>query len=558
MFISETLQHNPTNWLEFEVYLASKGFFLKEDLKDKTLQNNYNVHKLSTGKFPRGSRRRSQNSLYCKLRIMEHTEEDATKQIHIVNRKCDEPLDEKEVGYNIQYAESFFQNIVTPTLQKTKKNNSSDANYYDMALQLTEEYNFISHISKEIYYYSNGIYHKNGDKLIRKKCRQYWESMGIATGQISEIENIIRDKTTILQENENQDIFDNDYKIFILKNGMYNFGTMEFLPHSPKVLATIKHPIFYDNTKSCPNFDEFLDSCFDGDDIRITQIWEMMALCFIKKTIIQKGYVNYGIGSNGKSTFLAILRNTLGISNTTSIPMQQFQKSQFIGYELRGKSANISGDGGTEPLMKTGFIKSLLGGDAIRCEEKYRNPFDFVPFTTLIFTFNELPVVNDSSDGFTRKIQPIHWEKRFYGNSVNRDVDNIAFDADERSGIFNKLIPIIKRLLDTKKLQHENTVQETKAIWLSRSDSFFKFKNEHIIIGSKHKIEINRVKDYYKQVCEDDGMTPINDNQLFNKISEMLGGTKPTRTRMEGEYIRQWSGFTLKCELPEEQTTLQK
>jgi|APSaa5957512535_1039671.scaffolds.fasta_scaffold03090_11 putative DNA primase/helicase len=206
--------------------------------------------------------------------------------------------------------------------------------------------------------------------------------------------------------------------------------------------------------------------------------------------------------------------------------------------------------------MKTGFIKSLLGGDAIRCEEKFRNPFDYVPFTTLIFTFNELPHVNDSSDGFARKIQPIHWSNRFYGSKANPEIDNLAFDSDERSGIFNKLIPVIKKLLDTRKLQYENTVQETKIIWLSRSDSFFKFKNEHVVIGSKHRIEVNRVRDYYKQVCEDEGMTPITDNQLFTKISEMLGGSKPIRTRMDGESLRQWVGFTLDCEIQGDQQTL--
>ena len=80
----------------------------------------------------------------------------------------------------------------------------------------------------------------------------------------------------------------------------------------------------------------------------------------------------------------------LGINNTSSIPMQQFQNSQFVGYELRGKCANISADGGTEPITKTGFIKGVLGGDAMRCEQKFHSPFDFMPFITMIFTFNEL------------------------------------------------------------------------------------------------------------------------------------------------------------------------
>ena len=470
-----------------------------------------------------------------------------------IKKQCSDAL--KKAKYYVESGEMY------PLYRAvTKKENSKKAkiDFYELASELMSEYNFISHVSREIYYYSKGIYHKNGDKLIKKKCRQYWESRNIETRHIAEIENIIRDKTMVLNytNNSNQEIFDNDHTKIILKNGMFDFDTMELKDYDPNVLSTIKHPIYYDSTKKCPRFDAFLDSCFGGDEKKITQVWEMMALCFIKKYIIQKGYVNYGIGGNGKSTFLNILRNMLGIQNTSSIPMQQFQTSQFMGYELRGKCANISSDGGVDPITKTGYIKSILGGDAIRCEQKRKDPFDFMPFVTLIFTFNELPSVNDSSDGFARKIQPIHWDKRFYGDRRDFKVDDIAYDSDERSGIFNKLIPIIKRLITTRKLSYENTVQETKAIWLSRSDSFFKFKNEHIIIGSKYKIEVNRVKDYYKQICDDNGMTPITDNKLFTKISEMLGGTKPVGTRIDKEYVRQWNGFTIDCELSGDQQTL--
>ena len=51
-------------------------------------------------------------------------------------------------------------------------------------------------------------------------------------------------------------------------------------------------------------------------------------------------------------------------------------------------------------------------------------------------------------------------------------------------------------------------------------------------------------------------MTPVRDNQLFVKISEMLGGQKPVGTRIEKEHIRQWIGFTLDCEISGEQKSL--
>jgi len=357
--------------------------------------------------------------------------------------------------------------------------------------------------------------------------------------------------------NDNQEIFNNDYKKIILKNGIFDLDIMEFSNHTSKILSTIKHPIFYDTTKKCPKFDRFLDSCFDGDVTRITQVLEMMALCFVKKYIIQKGYVNYGIGSNGKSTFLAILRNMLGIQHTSSIPMQQFQNSQFVGFELRGRCANISADGGTEPITKTGFIKGVLGGDSVRCEQKFRDAFDFVPFTTMIFTFNELPVVLDSSDGFARKIQTIHWDQRFYGDKIDREIDNLPYDSDERSGIFNKLLPIMKRLIDQRKLTYESTVEETKQVWLARSDSFFRFKNEKIIFGMDYTIDTNKIKEVYSKFCEENGMRPVGSNVLFNKISEILNGEKPKPTRIDGKSVRAWYGITIHSELrPDNQQEL--
>lgn len=555
-FISNTLTPAKMRWSNVELVLAERGFFTKDEIDNESNYSDYDTSKLLTGGFKRGERRASENSLYCKLRIRGKTKEEAENTIIVINRKLKEPLDEKEVKYNLKYAELFYQNTIVPSLEKQKTITKPKGKFalYELASQLMGEYNFVSHISDEIYYYSNGIYHPNGDKLIKKKSRQYWESMGIETKHIKEIENIIRDKTMVMPEdNVHQDIFDNDYKKFILKNGMFDFDEMEFLDHTHKVLATVKHPIFYNPDTKCPLFDKFLDSCHNGDEKKINLIWEMMALGFIKFGIIQKGFVNYGIGSNGKSTFLKIYGNMIGLQNTTSIPMQQFQKSQFIGYELRGKCVNLSGDGGTDPILKTGFLKSVLGMDQLRCEQKFRSPFEYTAFITLIFTFNELPMVNDSSDGFARKIQTIHWNKQFYGKAADVKIDNLAYNSDERSGIFNKLIPIIKRLLDTRKLTYESTVQETKEVWLSRSDSFFKFKNDHIIIKPEYKIEISKVKDYYKKICEDNGLTPVRDNILFSKLSEMMGGQKPRPSRIDGKPVRIWDGFTIDSELRDDQ-----
>jgi len=556
-FISNTLQTKPTSWESFEAYIASKGFFLKEDIDNKDLRSDYDLDKLLRGKFVRGTRRKSLNSLYCKMRVKRWSQKLCTKKINEINRKLPEPLDEKELNYIIKYAESFFNYTVKPSLdddysqEKTKtitKKKSKQFTAYTAAANLMEECNFISHITGDIFHYSNGVYYPYGKKLISKKCRQYWEVLDIDTTMINEVINIIHDKTVILEDYYNQDIFDLDYKKLILKNGMFDLDKMKLVPFDSTVLATIKHPIYYDETKTCPQFDNFLDTCFAGDEIKIAQVWEMMALCFIKKYIIQKGYVNYGIGSNGKTTFLMILRNALGIQNTCSIPMQQFQNSQFIGHELRGKCANISADGGTETITKTGFLKSVLGGDSVRCEQKFHNPFDFMPFVTMIFTFNELPKVTDASDGFARKIQLVPWNVKFYGKNRKHDVDQIAFNTEERSGIFNKLTPIMKRLVDTKKLQYESSVDETKSLWMSRSDSFYRFKKEHIVVGSSYMIKTDLMQLAYEQFCDRERMSAVSLKNMNEKLTSITG-SGPAVTRIDNKSVRVWRGFTIASQL---------
>ena len=427
----------------------------------------------------------------------------------------------------------FFEGVVEPDLPETKKREEVDP--YKCSDLLQEEYPFVTHPSGEVYFYSNGVYMPMGRLLIAKLCRKYWKIIKINSSHINEIVNIVHDETVQIIENpSSRELFNQDYHKLILKNGMFDLKTMQFKPFDQSVLSTVKHPIFYNDKALCPKFDRFLKSCFDGDKLRMNHALDMMALCFIKKNIMQKGYVNYGTGSNGKSTLLKILETMLGKLHTCAIEIQGFQKNQFVGYNLLHKCANLSPDGDTEVIKKTGFLKSLLAGDSIDCEQKYKDPFKFTPYCTMIFTFNELPVVQDSSDGFARKIQMIHWDQKFYGAKRDHGVDGIAYDPIEKSGILNKLLPIMKKIITTKKLSSETDVDETKSTWMARSDSWYKFKTDRVVLGANFKMPVNILKKEYAKFCDDVGMTSYNQRQLYNAISTMLDGAKSERLRING------------------------
>ena len=548
-FISNTLTPAKLKWSDAQMILAQKGFFAHDTTTH--MREYVDVSKLLMGNFPVGYRRRRQNSLYCKLRIRGKSEQEAKLIIQRTNQKCNPPLEQKELDYNCKYAEAFYQNHIKPNQKPSLKQKGFST--YDAAEKLMSEFRFVSHISGQIYYYTDGIYSKYGKEFIAKQCRIYWQGLEINTSMINEITNIIFDKTITLHSDTHDEIFDTDYTKIVLKNGVYDLSDGTITPYDDSIMATIKHPITYNKTKRCPKFLRFLSSCVNHDAKRLRQILDMMAMCFVKKNFIQKGFVIHGNGSNGKSTLLSILRDLLGINNTCSIPMQQFQKSQFLGYEMRGRSANISPDGGVEPITKTGFLKAVLGGDAIRCEQKYHNPFDYVPFCTMIFTFNDLPPVHDDSDGFARKIQTIHFDSKFEGTNCNYSIhDDIIESEDEKAGIFNLLMIVAAQLLRSKKIKHESTVQQTKQVWLLRSDSFFKFKTQYIVMGSDYRVSREKVEQKYNDFCIENGMNPIPSYRLFTKLKE-ISGEAPRPTKVDGKTVRMWRGFTLSSELVEVQ-----
>ncbi|MDE0265553.1 MAG: phage/plasmid primase, P4 family [Thaumarchaeota archaeon] len=541
----------------------------------------YDYNELLRGGFGVGERRRKQNSLYIKKRIMGSTAEDAEREVRRINGTCNPPLQEREIRDNVRASEHFYQmhkNDFDLQWQESAQQRHAGTggapfgggggtaaaaaaagggrgrrrNALDMHMcadTIMHETRYRGHPSGALYYYAGGIWIQGGEHKLRKSCELRWREYGITHSQIREIEELVKIRTAIVPDGTGEDAFDRDATKIVLQNGTYDLERGELVEHSPEHKATIRHPIAYDVTAGCPVFDRAMDGWFGEEDVEYkTIILEMFALSVLRKNIIQKGYVHYGKGSNGKSTCLAVLRQMLGPQNTASIEMQAFEDSRFIGDELYGKSANISSDGGTQPLVKTGLIKAVLGGDSITCEPKYKRAFVFQPFCTMIFTFNELPPVLDSSDGFARKIQLVPWQNKF--DRGDPEIAGLPGNESERAGLFNKLVPIMRRfLLDGGRPEYEDSIEKTLNLWMKRSDSFFLFREEYLVRNEKYQIEVNKLNTEYSQACGEHGMTPLPRNEFYARMSEWLGGKKPTATKVNGENARVWKGVTVRSEL---------
>jgi putative DNA primase/helicase len=143
--------------------------------------------------------------------------------------------------------------------------------------------------TKEILFYNNenGVYISGGEVLIEKELDKVF-SFKLRTSDITEIKNYVMRKTYVKKE-----VFDSDLDITNLKNGLYNWRTGEFLPHTPDYYSLNQKPILYNPEARPKLFIKFLKEVLYLQDIRTAV--ETIAYSFIRKNLFEHYFILIGV-----------------------------------------------------------------------------------------------------------------------------------------------------------------------------------------------------------------------------------------------------------------------
>ena len=162
-----------------------------------------------------------------------------------------------------------------------------------------------------------------------------------------------------------------------LKNGILRVTDRELLPHSPDHLSSIQLPVKYDADAECPAIIKFVRQIFPKDAVELA--FETVAWLMLLHAHIQKAMLILGEGGEGKSTWLNLIMTFLGKSNVSTMPLKKLESDRFAVARLVGKLANICPDLPSRDLEGTSVFKSIIGGDIITGECKFKESFDFLP-----------------------------------------------------------------------------------------------------------------------------------------------------------------------------------
>jgi putative DNA primase/helicase len=308
--------------------------------------------------------------------------------------------------------------------------------------------------------------------------------------------------------------FDLSDLLFACGNGVIDLGTGEFRAGCREDMLTKATPVYWVPEAQPERWLKFLSEVFPGRPEMVSFLKRAAGYSLTGLTKEEVFFILYGLGRNGKGTFLRVLSAVLGdyAANT--------EFSTLIADRDRGKGprndiASIAGKRfATAQESREGahfdesLIKALTGGDLITARFLHKEFFTFRPTWKIWLATNHKPEIRGTDDGIWSRPRLIPFTVSFEGRE-DRALKDRLLNPLELSGILRWAVEGCREYLDDG-LHYPDEVLVATAKYKNESDLVGQFIDECCIVG-----EYARAK-----------ATPL--YQAFNKWAEGTDGMSQT------------------------------
>lgn len=188
-------------------------------------------------------------------------------------------------------------------------------------------------------------------------------------------------------------------------NGIYDITTGKLIDYDPDLIITNKIPWNYDPTAYSEIADKTLNKIACQDKEIRSLLEECIGYTFYRRNEMSKAFILTGKGANGKSTFLDMVKNLLGLDNYSGLDLEELDE-RFSVATMAGKLANIGDDISDEFLhgRSISTFKKIVSGNQVKAEMKGQDPFFFNPTVKLLFSANDIPRMKDKTGAVLRRL----------------------------------------------------------------------------------------------------------------------------------------------------------
>lgn len=323
--------------------------------------------------------------------------------------------------------------------------------------------------------------------------------------------------------------FDAHPMLFNCANGTVDLRSGALCAHSRTDLLTKRSTVTFDASAECPLWFKFLNRVFDEDAAVIEYVQRAVGYTLTGETSEQVLHLLYGLGQNGKSTFVETLAHLMGdyamqADFTTFLDGKTGGPRDDIA-RLAGARMVRSIEAGEGKRFNESLIKTLTGQDTVAARFLYSKTFEFKPVFKLWFAANHKPVVRGTDLGIWRRIRLIPFMITIPPDDRDAELD-VKLRA-ESSGILNWAIAGALEW-QRKGLKPPPVVQIVTDQYRSESDVMGSFLDECCVTGNGYEVPASELYKGFKQWCDESGEWCPSQTLFGRRMEERGFGSRKT------------------------------
>lgn len=346
------------------------------------------------------------------------------------------------------------------------------------------------------------------DDKARKKLAQHalkTESNGAQKAMLEQA------KSELLIESK---AFNPDMNLLNCTNGTIDLATGTMYQHDPHDFITRCADASYDPDADCPQWRRFIDIIFNHDGEMVAFIQQALGMSLSGSTQEQKFFICHGVGSNGKTTMLEVVRRILGsyavAANIETFMMRKNEGVRNDLAELYGARLVNASENKLGSRLNEALIKKVTGGEPERARYLFSNEFEYMPEYTLWLASNHKPTVKDMTKGIWRRVVLVPFEVVF--EEEHEDPDRrldprlIHRLLEERDGIFTWLVKGCEQWLEAGHLTPPSSVKKATQEYRAEMDVLNAFIQERCV--NVRRVQAKPLYTAYTEWCHESGETP--------------------------------------------------
>lgn len=374
--------------------------------------------------------------------------------------------------------------------------------------------------------------HEEAAKQVDPAAQDKVTKHALKSQQIERLQAMVKLARSIPELVVRPEDLDKDPMLLGVRNGVIDLRTAQLRQAVPEDYITKQCPVAFDPAAICPVFEEFLEDVTNDEPESAAYMQRIMGYSLSGSTAEQCLFFLHGSGSNGKTTFLNVVKDVLGPdyclqtpSDTLMVKKGDRGASNDLA-RLKGVRVSVSNEVEEGSRLSEALIKQMTGSDVVSARFLFKEFFDYTPQFKVWIAGNHQPVIRGTDDGIWRRLHLVPFSATFSAESKDKEMPEKL--RAELPGILNFMIRGCQQWQKIG-LNPPRTILDAGAEYKAEMDILGQWVEENCVKGADCRVKMSDAYINYKCWAMNGGFQQLSSSALGRRMKERFRKTASSK-----------------------------